>query len=781
MEMNGKTRIAIVVFVLLAILAAIFLYLRISFSLLPAILGSQPPPSGPASVSAYVVQRDVFTYNSSKSPVFYSLISYNTTNASSVNASLSVFYTNPFQKIYLLNVTGYCKACFPENAVQGYLAAYLSQYDLIRNSSSFSFISISQIAQMPNNSIVIVPSGLIPISLLNSTGATLFTLLNRGDTIIYAGQGFNQSIGAFGLTFVTPPSIMSQLISVGLQPVPYVSSSQQQQPRLNLSFRYPTFTFPSGLVYQNISYTASANGTLVAFSNFPTTSWSQPQSIARDIAKVLAERIWMRRVANATLTSLGSGGRAGIFAQVPAFNRNVSFSAFPLNTSYSLVSVSASNANGTILKQLAFRNSFKASGLVSVPPVIGATEKIPMLIQISNLTRSLLMHVSVYDRNLTSVGSIYIGPVNTIYGVISPASFSYAQGYYVLRLKDINNNTYASSVFYLANATVIPQKIDFKNATFAFELYSNGLPVSNATYSIDLNGAYNETGEISNGKIQYNLPKGTIISYGNQVFRLNMLGSVYYFQTGYQATVLNIPTIYIEFAVAIIAVVLLNLVLQPPNRDEYYIDVPEFPPSKREQLKVQKSEVLGVFDKVNYYYRWKYMPLTVDELKLGIGNYIRAKGLPISVTTQNTSMLLSALLAEGSILGASGFYAPKSWTEASRHSVEYLAIFRKLRDYCVSHAMLFTDLDSNAISDALVTKDSKQMAIFIYASSSPMRKITLSRDSRISILFLNEESSREFLKELYDSVGKDAEVLKLGIEYSYIKLIDADHLSQLSL
>ena len=92
----------------------------------------------------------------------------------------------------------------------------------------------------------------------------------------------------------------------------------------------------------------------------------------------------------------------------------------------------------------------------------------------------------------------------------------------------------------------------------------------------------------------------------------------------------NIPAIYIEFAVAIIVVVLLNLVLKPPNRDEYYIDVPEFPPSKKDQVKVQASDIVSVFDKVNYYYHWKYMPLTAEEVRSGIGNNIRINSMPDS-------------------------------------------------------------------------------------------------------------------------------------------------------
>jgi hypothetical protein len=39
----------------------------------------------------------------------------------------------------------------------------------------------------------------------------------------------------------------------------------------------------------------------------------------------------------------------------------------------------------------------------------------------------------------------------------------------------------------------------------------------------------------------------------------------------------------------------------------------------------------------------------------------------------------------------------------------------------------------------------------------------------------------DFFEKLYSSFGSDVEMLKMGIEYNYIKLLDANHLDQLSL
>jgi hypothetical protein len=379
--------------------------------------------------------------------------------------------------------------------------------------------------------------------------------------------------------------------------------------------------------------------------------------------------------------------------------------------------------------------------------------------------------------------SVPIGAIAGSRAVVKYHAFSQQGGYYILSLRDINNNYYGSTLFYLAGLNITPltpYSINFQNGTFAFNLTSNHLEVTNATYTVSLNGAYESSGQVSSGVVRYALPKGTVISQGTQNFNFYMFNSNYTYTTKYQQLVLNVPAIYIEFAVAILVVVLLNLLLKPPNRDEYYIDVPDFPPSRREKVKVPKSAVLGVFDKVNYYHRWKYMPLTEDEIKLGIGNNVRVNNMPVSITMQNTDSLLAELTEEKQLDGISDYYAPNAWIEASGHSVEYLVIFRKLRDYCVSHAILFTDIDSSNVADMLVTREGKQMSVFIYTSTSPMRKITLSRDAKIALVFLNDNAIHNFQAKLYTSFGKEAEVLKLGIEYNYIKLVDSDHLDQLT-
>jgi hypothetical protein len=224
---------------------------------------------------------------------------------------------------------------------------------------------------------------------------------------------------------------------------------------------------------------------------------------------------------------------------------------------------------------------------------------------------------------------------------------------------------------------------------------------------------------------------------------------------------------------------LLNWRLRAPTRHEYYIAVQEFPPVKKSTVKTTADQVVNVFDRVNMMYHWHYMPLTPEEVKNGIGNVIRYNNMPASITLQNTQEMLSYLVEKGSIVFAGNYYAPKKWVADSKHDVEYLAIFRKLRDYCVAHAMLFTDIEGSEAADINITKSGAQAYILIYSSISGMKKIPLATSSRWYIVFLNDEARREFRDKLYEASGDEAEALKMGIYYGYIKLIDTGNLDAL--
>jgi len=84
-----------------------------------------------------------------------------------------------------------------------------------------------------------------------------------------------------------------------------------------------------------------------------------------------------------------------------------------------------------------------------------------------------------------------------------------------------------------------------------------------------------------------------------------------------------------------------------------------------------------------------------------------------------------------------------------------------------------------ASADMIVTKSSRQAAIIIYSSKTGLRKFSISHKITTYIVFLNEDVKREFMKKLYLSYTKSANVLKLAIDYNHVKIISLETLDQL--
>ena len=175
------------------------------------------------------------------------------------------------------------------------------------------------------------------------------------------------------------------------------------------------------------------------------------------------------------------------------------------------------------------------------------------------------------------------------------------------------------------------------------------------------------------------------------------------------------------------------------------------------------------------------MPLTAEELKSGISNNIKYGNTRMTITLRNTYSILSYLLERGTIKMADDYYAPSRWIKESGYSMEYLTIYRKLKDYCISNAMLMTELGASSKADVIVTSKGTQNYIKIYSSDMKVRDIEINQKTKAFLVFLDEEARLTFLDKLYRAYGKNAEIIKMAIAYGNLKLIDSYDLLQLKL
>ena len=778
---NITPKILVISIVIAAFLFALSIYIHSHFEIyVPTYISYGKP-----YFNFSIYTDGVLGYKNDQYAVPFVVLNYTAANV--VNATILVnFYTsNPIRNIYYISSPAMCIGCFNDQEVTTALRYYLQRYALL-NSATFTVVNLGEIGSIPPNSTVILATGLLPVTLMPNSGyngnTTLLTLLSKGDTVVYVGDNFSRSIGTGSIIFKTGTQSIQALDQYGLNwSIPTTSSNL-------FYFRNPTFSLANkyGLLenrYGNVSYVNALNGTLIVFSNQPTSGWPNASYMARDIAFALYSRFWIPEVAYGNYTiSKPTSGLLGVLALQKLMNySDISM----INNTYPLINVVFSNSTNYSITYKRFSVYAKLNGSLSIPSPVAETQTIPIVIgmNISSPTKKLVIpHIDLYTSNMTYVTSIPIGFFNTSTGIniIKYEAFGMPSGYYIAVLRDFNNRPYAASLFELAGIEISPIDLNFKNGTFIFGLSSLGMPIANSTYSISLDNSYLTSGIINNSEIIYKLPKGSVIGYGTQTFEINIFNSKYTYVTQYTQEVLHIPVYYIEFAIVIAIVIVLNIVLKAPNRDEYYIDIPEIPHSKKTRVIVPKKELLSLFDKINMHYHWRYMPLLPEEIKNGITANLRYNNMPISITLQNVNIILTKLVNSGDLVNIRDYFAPKRWIDESGYSIEYLATFRRLRDYFVTAGISFTpDLGAAQDADIDITKNGVEAQIFIYAETGKRSKIWVGGDTKKFIVFFDEERKLKFIEALYTSFGDESEALKVAIANGLIKLIDTEHLDQL--
>jgi hypothetical protein len=803
-KLSKTVIIGVIAIIVIAIISIILIENAVSSA-----ISSYHPSLPPHAINSSLSMQNAFFGNYANSTAFaaYAKLNYHVTNASYAGFTLRVFKTDPIPKIYLVDTDNYCINCFLGSTMQQYLQNYLSQFGLLLNQSSFNYIQLNNISSVPPNSIIIVPSGLIPLSFLPIQNSSLngynacplnynysiINMLNKGDTIFYVGDNFSNTVSCGQQIIQTPQSIINQLSSIGLGTRPanatdIITAKNQTY----LTFNSPTFLFTSGYVGPSSTYVNVLNGSVVALTNYPSKGWNNASTLSRDIAALINLHSWNGELASGStgymrIKNNSSSGQIGLVTNTTQASlqslTNISLSStYVLGTSYFYNSAGQLKENNILFGLNGLEN-----GYVSITSPVPQTASEYISAGATNITNAYdSFHIYIYNLSYNNpVQYLFIGQMKPNVTFIKPISFSLLGGYYIASLIDSNNHTYARAIFRIYNTNITAVRpFSFSNRTFTFSLHSGDYPLTGIPYSISINGQYVQNGTVNNSIIQYSLPGGSVLSYGNETFTIKVLGNTETIIEPYSNTIFNIPAYYIEFAIAAVVIVVLNKILIPPNIDRYYINVQEFGHTDRAKVKEPPETILKVFDQVNYYYHWRYMPLTAEEVKAGISGNVRYGNMPIAVTLQNTYTVLNKMSRKGLIVEAADYYAPKSWEETSKHDIEYLVIFRKLRDYSVSNAMLFTDIDAYDNVDMMITNKGVQNYVYIYSklSENPkLKNIPLGKSHRTFIVFLNEEDRYDFVDRLNISYGEESEILRMSIDSLDIRLIGTDDLTQLKL
>ncbi|MCL5427719.1 MAG: hypothetical protein M1321_00890 [Candidatus Marsarchaeota archaeon] len=783
--MTSKKKATILVSIV-AIAIAVFV-LAIYIVLSNALGGLHPikTVNGTISVFSAVTKTGIATYNMSRVLDEFAKFRFEFYNVSSANITLSMFQKNPDFNVYIVNPGISCFNCFDYSSLYSDMYKDLDMYG-INATTRVRSITLNQVNQTADNSLIVLSTGLFPATLLPETGLprypgtpniTVLNLLQRGDYIVYVGQNFSRA-EFNGQIQLMRNQTLALLNTTGL----WALSPTRNATRSTLfNFTNPTFGFHLGSLYGAINYTGVYNGTFIAFSNYPTMIWHNVGEAAWALSKAIALRFWMSRLATGSLSmnsmDIMENGSITLLTTNMSLN-NTPDAANLINASYSMIQVNASNNATWLDRSITFRVPYNSNGTLSLPSLVGYGDLISGQVNINQVLSNRSFFINVSNRNLQYAYEVSLGAFSTAVPLIH---FFKRFGdlpldqYYIASLTDIYNRHYGYALFLVPLLEVNYTSANFQQGIFTFSVLSNGQPLSNSTFTASIDGQYNQTGTVTDGVINYTLPKGAIVKYGEHNIIIRVLNSIYVTPEYYPSPP-SIPPLYIEMAIAGVVVLLLNLLLRAPNREDYFIDVSESPPPKQVEIGVPSDQIVNLFDTVNMRRYWKYMPLTPEEMKSGISANLRINNTPVSVTLQNTNEVLYELESKGLLSNIGDYYLPVRWEQASKHDAEYLVIFRKLRDHLVTHASLFTDLDQGEGADMILTSNGKQVPIYIFSRKGGMRRIRVEAGAKAFIVFINSEAMYEFTDRLYSTYGSTSEMLRIAIESGAVKLVETGNL-----
>ncbi len=800
---KSSVRPATIILAILLIISLSIAYLGVTvLTNLNSIRQSRKGPLPRPTVSAALEEQDILYYNNVAQYLPYALIRYSSFNTTYINANATLLRYPPPSKIYLVNISNECFQCGNTTAIESAFFSKLMKYGIIQSPANVSIVYPDSLLDLPNDSLIIVLNGLLPSTFFSTVSGNLTVLdylLIRHTSIIYVGQAFNNML--LPDSVITPASAHPTY----LQTVPYSGNSLVKN--RGYFFNKSTFAFANysefggsqyfRTIYSGyISYNDVYNGTIIAFPN-TASAWQTPNQTGSDLAKAVQQMFWLPRYGAGTRTiktpnTANATGELGVVMNATTLLYNASIASEADKTG-ALRIVLAENAvysygaANSIYQYIVAKPQLYDNGTLGIYKSIVTNQTVPLTFSIathSNTLVNIQPHLTIYTINMTEISST---PLSFIHNISN--NFTFLLPYqriqlqpglgYIIKLHSFYGTEYAGAFFNVSPLVLFLVSANATSDRFYFSITSNKQPINNLAYTLKLNNQYPQKGVIRNGTIFYQTPKGTPTIVGKLNFSLNVSGSIFYYGAAYNPLPFAINEQYIEVLVVVILMLVMVIFVKAPGRDEFYIDLPNLPEQKKASIKLKPKEIMDVFDRLNASYHWKYMPLSKGEVRSAIASYIRYSNIPVSITYNNLENILAELAVNKYLVSIDELYAPVQWIDASKHDIEYLATYKKLRLFLVTHGFIFTDMDTSTNADIVATLRNERKYIVIYSKSSKFQKIPVYNGSVTYIAFINSFKIEDFRNSLYSSTTAESEQLKMYISANYVKLIDANNPEEL--
>lgn len=647
-------------------------------------------------------------------------------------------------------------------------------------------ITINELESLPQGAMVIIPSGVIPKEILGYNSLlTMNNIVERGIVVIYMGQPFNRVLNG-SLVVSIPAEDIAKLPVQFDQETTLVSS--------NISLFQPLYRVTASgnwnnkLLYGSISSVSRQDGAFIFVPQTLDGGWrGNPTNAAQDISKLIFETPWADPIAEPYVYNISNNtiGKQYFFT-----NNFLSKSA-----TVKVEFIGVSDTSELPVRQTLYTyvkksdvNELYIDGGVKVVPTSVTTQPVRInAILKEPVASSTEMFIKITNSSGEEIKNFPQGLVNVQADRSFDLPIDIDKGEYIISLVDDLDRVHAQSYLKIVSIDVEwTGNAQGKPYVYVFDITIDGNPIqlSEVTVSVD-NGKYGSYtfNDVSNVRVDLGAKtENQKLPFGKHNFKFSSgaLNVDVPVDLSAPETIFSNPILWITILLTG-GIVGIGVLFARREEIFYFIDIPNFPPVSRTRVPLQSDVITGIISKVNDNYKWDKTPLTPAEIKNGFKD-IFYQGKPIYITDFNVEFILDQLVKKKIVAESNGYYGLLKWQD--KHSIDYLALMRRLRDICVNNAIPFTGLDESLEADSVITVVGQQMYLHFFDKNSDISRIlkrslkTIGKGITIMV-FKNEIEKNDFISSINSSISKAPIILKMEGDSQSMLFHSPDELEQM--
>jgi hypothetical protein len=750
-----------------------------------------PGPSGSGgdlfvgTAEMQVFESGILTYGVEGAEIpnqAYLIMDHQSANLSELNITFKLYSQVPSRQVFLLN--------YPLEGADSYADFQKHLYhNILQHGWVINQIRIEDLDNLPAGSTVIIPTGLFPAPLakLNDRGIPKFMeIISKGSTFIYIGQSLSDALMSESANPELADVAALEEAGIIFNPTSGLSSSggfRMKDPLYSVSKKKSS----AHLIWGSISKFDYGRGSILFVPETLDAGWrANGKEAGEDIARLVVQEPFRSVIVSKKIEYPKD--------KVPDKKRETIYFDPMIQSSANMrVIFDMMDSKGTFSSKIfdwpikkTTNGNLYLKNPVFIPVYLGGSNNMV----IADLKEPQEQKVKLFYelfKNGTSQEKLFVeqGLTNVNIPKVSSIKFNQDPGDYILRVTDSSDNVYAESKITMVGIDIAgPEGKDLRDSfdkkSFDFNFISKGSPISIPKVTVHIK-------ELSSTKREYKY-KESITYTTDEDFKKGDYTFVFDFDRGFskEYTIKYAPpeVPWLRADVIILGVIgvlifVAGFVFRLQPKAKFSLDIPDFPPASHKIVKMNTSDFIDVFEKVNKDYVWNHMPLSIEEIKSGFRK-VNSHGKSIIVGDFNLQRVLEQLEDKGVMEQSLGFFAPVRWAEQSGIKIEVLAMFRYLRNLFVQHAIRFSKLRAVKECDIKFLLGNNSHFIHLYSGDDSLveNAIKTAAKGDTWILFKDHFELETFKKKMRSSSTLFLS-LKMQVDAQNIKLYSIEQMDEI--